>query len=243
MDDSNEGIRILSPVYHMDLPGTLLFAKVWGSRSHNTHLPDSDTDFLAVYAAPTQKLLGIDDVKDTVDSEKPDIQAHEARKFCHLLLKGNPAILEMLYTERTTFATESWMALEAHRDKFLCAQAVRQYLGYAEGQLKKLIAHGGKGGLHTKGGDYNEKWAYHLIRLLWDARRIAQGQPPLVWKDGDEREALMNIRNGMVSRTVVEGMARSIISEIESMKPWPIPDQGDKEYLNSWLLDVRRKYP
>lgn len=224
----------------MKLPGPVIYAKVWGSRSHNTHKPDSDTDYLAVYSSHPDDLLGIDDPKETVDREKPDVQAHEAKKFCKLLLKGNPGILEMLWTEKMEYVSAPWLALKKHRDRFLSCEAVKQYLGYAEGQLKKLAHHGGKGGLHTKGGDYNEKWAYHIVRLLTDARRIAKGEGPLVWKDeGVERALLMDIRANKFSREAVESLARSLMIQIEECKPWPLPEVGDKDFLNRWLLAVR----
>ncbi len=86
--------------------GPVLYSKVWGSRSHNTEMPESDTDYLAVYAAPAEKLLGLDPPIDSFDQEyvkkfyaqkfgilklsesMPDFQVHEIGKFAQLLLKA-----------------------------------------------------------------------------------------------------------------------------------------------------------
>jgi len=225
------------------LPGWTIFAKIWGSRSHNTALETSDEDFLAVYQSPTRSILSLyppPETMDNPDGQKPDYQAYELKKFCGLLLKGNPNIVEMLFTEKFTYESPEWQELKGHRKDFLTQTCVRQYLGYAEGQLKKLFAHGGEGGLHTKGGKYSEKWAYHLVRLLWDARRIAKGEEPIVWKEGEERDRLMDIRFGHTSPNVVEQMARALLAEIEALKPWKLPEEGDGPYLNDWLLRMRK---
>lgn len=223
-------------------PGKVIFAKLWGSRSHNTHLPGSDEDFLVVYQAPTKDLLSLHPPPESMDNAegvKPDFQAHELKKFCDLLLKGNPALIEMLYTDRATYAASEWAELTVHRKEFLTQTAVKQYLGYAEGQLKRLANHGGKGGLHTKGGSYNEKWAYHIVRLLWDAKRIARGEEPVVWKEGLERDQLMHIREGLLSQNAVEQIAREEITAIDALKPWKIPETANEDLLNRWLLNLR----
>jgi predicted nucleotidyltransferase len=91
-----EGLHEL--IASRDWPGNIIYAKIWGSHSHNTQLPTSDVDYLLVYAAPRDAILGLFKRPDTVDGTKPDFQAHEVGKFCELLIKGNPAIVEMLFT-------------------------------------------------------------------------------------------------------------------------------------------------
>lgn len=225
-------------------PGRPIFAKVWGSKSHNTDVPTSDTDYLVVYLTPLKKLLSLSPPADTVsnpEGSKPDYQAHEAGKFSTLLLKGNPSMVEMLFTDKMVFETPLWQRLKKERKRFLCAESVRQYLGYVQGQMARLFKHGGKSGLHSKGGAYNEKWAYHIVRLLYDAERIAKGAEPVVWKDegSDERNLLMKIRAGQITQEAVESIARQGIARIDAMKPWQIPEEGDKQLLEDWLLDLR----
>ena len=95
--------------------------------------------------------------------------------------------------------------------------------------------------LHTSGGEYNEKWAYHLIRILLDARRIAQGGEPVVWKEGDERDLLMAIRNGACGREKVESLAKDLSAEVESLiEESALPDTGDQAFLDHWLFDIRK---
>jgi hypothetical protein len=223
-------------VKNVPLPGTMLFSKVWGSHSHNTALPDSDVDYLVVYVAAPQDLLGLHPPAETVTHEKPDCQFHEVGKFASLLLKGNPGIVECLFTERLCYETGAWQLLKQMRGEFLNARTVGAYLGYCMGQTKKLW---NRGYLHTSGGSYNAKWAYHLIRLAKDAYRICQGQEPVVWKEGEELELLMDIRHGRKTQGEVERMATALINDIEAARPWPIPEKCNEERLNHWLLYVR----
>lgn len=232
------------------MPGKVIFAKIWGSRSHNTHKEGSDTDFSGVFLCPTREILSLDRPSETVKFDKedsatkenhPDHQFHEVGRFSELLLKGNPGIVEMLYTDRFCIGSEPWMELVLNRKKFLSQQAVHQYLGYMNGQHKRLLSYNGQKGLHTKGGKYNEKWAYHLLRLAEDAKRIAQGNEPIVWKEGEERDFLMKVRNEEYSWEEVRDFIEKAISSIEALKPFPLPEQGDKAFLNEWLLALRYK--
>jgi len=225
-------------VRSVNLPGRVLFAKVWGSWSHNTQLPTSDLDYLAIYASPVSEVLSLSPPPETVDGKNPDYQAHEVRKFCELLLKGNPAIIEMLFTDRGCVGMEEWACLRLNRARFLTRRAVEQYLGYARGQMRRLFT---GAYLHTSGGEYNEKWAYHLIRILLDARRIVQGEEPVVWKEGDERDLLMAIRNGICGREKVESLAKDVLAQVESLiEESALPDTGDQAFLDQWLIDVRK---
>lgn len=226
----------------------LLFVKLWGSRSHNTHLPHSDYDYLGVYAADTRQVLSLDPPKETLEradspnkGEAPDYALHEVGKFCQLLLKSNPGILEMIFTDKFSIDTTLWRSLQSLAPKFLTKQAVKQYLGYVNGQMHRLR----KGGyLHTKGGENSEKWMYHIGRLLLDCNRVSKGEPPLVWRDkGDELRFLMDIRNGVINQKDFEDSVQVMTNEVEfNLGQNLISDNPPKEELNQWLFNVRMHY-
>jgi predicted nucleotidyltransferase len=215
------------------LPGRALYAKVWGSWSHNTQVAESDVDYLAVFQYPTRDIVRLSPPPDTIDGEKPDYQAHEIAKFCALLRKGNPGIVEMLFTERDQFVTPAWEELIAIRHQFINMQTLRAYLGYCEGQLQRLRS-GTR--LHTSGGEYNTKWAYHLVRLAFDAERIANGEPPVVFKEGAELDTLMAVRNRKYTPGEIEGLFREAQSRIEALNPESqLPPEADARMLDDWL--------
>jgi hypothetical protein len=233
-------------------PGNLIFAKVWGSRSHNTHKEESDTDYAGVYILPTSQLLScrlpqepappetwkVDESKDKV--AQPDRQFHEVGRFAELLLKGNPGLVEMLYTDRMCSKTPDWQELIHNRRCFLSKEVVKQYLGFMQGQYKRLQS-GQR--LNTSGGVYCEKWAYHILRLAGDAKRICEMHDIQVWKEGPERDFLMQVRNEQIPWEDVCRMIDSAIHGIDALlKTTTLPEHGDKHLLNGWLLDLRMRY-
>jgi predicted nucleotidyltransferase len=219
-------------------PGRMLVWKVWGSHSHGTQTPASDIDYCGVYVLPTSKILGIYPPEDSIVGEKPDFQLHEAGKFCQLLLKGNPGIVEILFTEKLFERTGEWEMLRHYRRRFLSKKTVANYIGYAEGQLQKIV----KGtSVHTKGGEPSEKWAYHLARLLNDSARILNGGEPEVWKSGAELERLMKIRRGdILPMRVVDDCKTEIFRQREHLKVSNLPEESDQAYLEEWLLKLRK---
>lgn len=233
-------MNIESFIASKKFPGNLVFAKLWGSRSHNCHKEDSDHDFSGVYVGDTVKFLGMRGIQDTFESnenEKPDFAFHEVGKFSKLLIVGNPSIVEMLFTDKFYYETYQWQILKKNRDKFLSKKAVKQYLGYAEGQLKRLKA--GKC-LHTKGSEFSEKWAYHAVRLLGDAELIVNGLHPVVWKEGQEHTYLMKIRNNEISKEQVEEEIQKRIDIVSAgLESCGLPEKGDEEFLDEWLINLR----
>lgn len=220
----------------LDLRGWVLFSKVWGSHSHDTQLPGSDVDYTGVYVAYNRDFFGLHPPSDTLSGNKPDYQVHEVKKFCDLLLKGNPGIIEMLFTDRFMWFDQKWKPLRDARRKFLCATVVRQYLGYSQAQLQRF-RHSKP--VHSKGGVAGEKWCYHMVRVAWDAERISRGDEPKVWKDGPEKEKLMAIRTGAWTTEQAVKEAEETISRVDALRPWPIPEKAEEEFLNNWLLWIR----
>ena len=218
------------------LRGRLLFSKVWGSFSHDTQLPGSDVDYTGVYAGHLADVAGMHPPQDTLTGEKPDYQVHEAKKFCDLLLKGNPGIVEMLFTDQFFWAAPEWEALRLERKRFLTATVVRQYLGYSLAQLQRFR---NSKPVHSKGGVAGEKWCYHMVRVAWDAERIAKGGEPKVWKDGDEKAKLMAIRTGECPTEEAVREAERAVSRVDAAKPWPLQERADEGFLDGWLLSVR----
>jgi len=221
-------------------PGPLLFVQETGSTAYNLAVAGSDVDYLGVYVAPTRTILGLGEPPGTLtnpEGTKPDCTVHEVGKFCRLLLKGNPTIVESLFVERNFGARGLWGALRAHRRAFLTRTAVEQYLGYCQGQLLRIEK--GRSLARGDGGRPDVKWAYHMLRLALDVERIVRGEEPVVWRTGDEREQLMGVRRGETPLAAVVADVKWRIAAVNAKKPWPLPDEGDRAFLNDWLLFVR----
>ena len=80
-----------------------------------------------------------------------------------------------------------------------------------------------------------------MLRLAYDARHIARGEAPAVWREDDdqERRMIMDFRSGIHS---VEHMAREfwrINDEIDNMGRLSIPETADEALVNDWLYSLR----
>jgi predicted nucleotidyltransferase len=119
---------------------------------------------------------------------------YEVDKFCKLLAKGNPKVIEPLFAEHLCFCSQEWETLKTLKSLAITQTTVTQYVGYALGKISDYK----KG----TGQDANKNF-YHAIRLLKEAKRMVEGENPQVWFTGEDREYLMSIRRGEHSGKII----------------------------------------
>lgn len=98
---------------------------------------------------------------------------------------GNPFAVDTLFCDKNCFMSHSWQDLRQLRRRVLSKRTIVQYLSYIEKQLKK----------HEKKAMAGKR-IYHTIRLLYEAKRIIQGQDPNVFwpvSDGPARTSFASI--------------------------------------------------
>jgi predicted nucleotidyltransferase len=242
---------------HVDLedriPGNIIFRGLGGSHSYGVATPESDFDLKFVYVQRTWDMLGLHtpsrdthDGKIELDGAEYDFVAYEAGKFARLLLKGNPNIIEFLYFPEDLYeAGDHWLKLVSHRRDFLSQEAVKQYTGYAAGQMKRLENQlkGEKKGasLHTTGGEYNTKWAYHMVRLMWEVDLIATGREPQVRWTGPFEQKLRDVRAGGWTPEEILKWTRQKLDVIDAADVSVLPEKGNAEVLDKWLRMTRAR--
>jgi hypothetical protein len=226
------------------MPGRVIFGKLAGSRCHNTHHLLSDRDYAGVYIVPTRDVVALNydtaeldsvchDDKKRDKGKYPDHAFYEVLKFSKLLVKGNPTIIEMLFTEKNAEWSSEWEELRSIKSQFLTQQVVKHYLGFADGQMSHLRR-------SYEAKKSSENFAYHIFRLLGDASRIAQGGDPVIWKDNEERAFLMAIRRYEYDFPAIEAMVDERVAAIEELKPWKLPEACDETFLNQWIVSLRK---
>ncbi len=233
------------------IPGNIIFRGLGGSHSYGVANADSDFDLKFLYVQPTTDFLGLNvptrdthDGKIELDGVECDFVAYEVRKFAGLLLKGNPNIIEFLYFPEDLYeAGDDWAKLVEHRTRFLTQEAVKQYTGYAAGQMKRLQnkLEGKKASLHTTGGEYNTKWAYHMVRLMWEVDLIATGREPQVRWTGSFEKKLRDVRAGGWTPEEILKWTRQKLDTIDATDVSTLPAKGDAEILDRWVREVRMK--
>lgn len=120
-----------------------------GSHSHGTYIPpeekDSidDTDFMGIVIPPAHLLLGLNTWDNWVwQFEELDVVLYSLPKAVKLLLKGNPNILGLLWLRREDylFLNPIGRELIANRDDYTSKDVYHSFIGYADGQLKKMTS-------------------------------------------------------------------------------------------------------
>lgn len=218
--------------------GSPLLIGVVGSRAYGMNRPDSDTDRLGVFAAPTVAFHGLHPPTGkaaTIARHEPDVTMHEAAKMAALCLNGNPTVLELLWLPDYELTTPLGRALVEIRSKFLSAVRVRNaYLGYATQQFQKLTD---KGRFPDVPVDRIRKHAVHLMRLVDQGCRL--------WVTGEivvrveDPGAYFEFADRVVADpTVAEGVLARAALTYRTL-PTVLPDEPDTTAVEEWLLAVR----
>jgi len=143
-----------------------------GSRAFGTAFEDCDYDYYGVFTEDLRTVTGLHPYRETYtwQSGEVDCQFHELKKFLTLALKGNPTILDTLFSPYLICEDQVGTALRTHRRDFLSQRVLRSYLGYAEEQLNRFDR-GVR--IHSKGGQITGKFLRHAVRLLSGGLHLA----------------------------------------------------------------------
>lgn len=224
-------------------PNVVLLSGIVGSTAYGLRGPDSDTDRLGMYAAPTVQFHGLHppvNKEASIVKHEPDFTLHEAGKFAKLCLGGNPTVMELLWLN--SYETLSPLGQEAidMRTSFLSAKKVRDaYLGYATAQFARL-ENREDGSFSADTRKRTAKHARHLMRLCYQGYTLyASG---LLVIELDRPEVFMEFGEAVASGPVGMALAKSMISGYEEKfdsTTSVLPDQPDEPAVEKWLQRVR----
>ena len=120
--------------------GRLLFYAIRGSHSYGLNIETSDIDYLGVYVAKKEDLLGLGtNYVDMMQDEKGDSTCYEIGKFMNMLIKSSPNVLEALFLDDKFILYEHplFAELKKHRNQFLTKDCFKSFIGYAVSEIKK----------------------------------------------------------------------------------------------------------
>jgi hypothetical protein len=223
------------------IPGTILLSGVVGSTAYGLATPESDTDRLGMFAAPTVAFCGLHRPVESHVTTHPDATYHEAAKLVRLILGGNPTVMELawlpedLYEVRTPHGDE----LIGLRSSLLSAKRVRDaYLGYATQQFRRLESRG-DGSFSADTRKRTEKHARHLWRLLYQGAQLHR-TGELVVRLPDDIAVECRAFGARVAKGNL-GPAKEAfrIAEEAFDGPGRLPERPDESAAEAWLLRVR----
>lgn len=225
-----------------------------GSVAHGMYNPDErtsidDIDTMSVFIPPKEKFLGF---KGMGNGTKEifvgnwDVVAYDVRKAVHLLYKGNPNVLSMLWVkdEHVIASTAAGRLLRENRMLFSTRKAFFPFQGYAKSQLKKMgtkerngFKSGKRRALIEKFG-YDPKNASHLIRLLTMGTEFMNTGEMKVFRKGDAG-FFMDIKQGRYYEYVVRKLAEEGAQEMEeAYENSPLPDKPDFDAINELCVEM-----
>ena len=168
---------------------TILGKFVVGSRLHNLHNESSDFDYRGVHITDLKSILSpYQKVKNTIWIEgDEDNTSFELTDFCMFATKGNPTILEILYSDIVRETSLAMTEMRLNRHKFLDSTRIFEAVkGYAHNQYNKMNL--------FEPDARTPKFAVAYLRTLWQTERLlATGELP-VRITGEMREFLYQIK-------------------------------------------------
>ncbi len=223
------------PEAHQSLHDHIIYRAVVGSRAYGLEHEESDVDRRGIYLPPAELHWSIYGVPDRLERSDADEIYWEIEKFLRLALKGNPNILEVLYSPIVEHATPLTLQLLAMREKFLSREMFQTYNGYAVSQFRKM-----ERDLRTRGA-IKWKHAMHLIRLLLSGIIAMRERYVPVRVEEADRSRLLAIRAGLVPWKQIDQWRLNLHAEFEQAHARSsLPDRPDYAAVNAFLIEARR---
>lgn len=228
------------------VPERTILLSYSGSTVYGTSLDHSDEDLRGVCVPPRNYFLGLDRFEQlVVNNDEEDRTVYDIRKWASLALKGNPNILELLWTPENYYkkVTDAGRMLIEHRDLFLTKAAKKPYTGFAYAQLDRMekLNKNANTNEHRRAlveeFGYDCKAAYHVVRLLRMCFEILT-EGTLHVQRHDWRE-LVAIRRGEWSIERVKEEGERLNNRIdEAMATTDLPAKPDYHKVNELIMDI-----
>lgn len=226
-----------------------------GSIAHGTYVPPEDPDafddrdLIGVVIPPTDHHFGLREYGSRGTQEVKygpwDVVLYDHRKALRLLAKGNPNMLAMLWVpdEMHVVATGPGNLLIAQRRLFSTKRALPAFLGYAQGQLKKMRSGSYQGYMGEKRKElfdrygYDVKQASHLIRILRQGVEfMVDGRMTVLRPDASE---LLEIKQGGWSLDRVLAVAGDLEQRLkEAGDESTLPEEPDWDAVNRLAVNM-----
>lgn len=236
------------------LPDNVIHLFIGGSELHGAKVQGTDDlDIYGIYVEPPELALGMESLPHFVWSSAGndrrngphdvDITLYSLKKWAGLACKGNPTALHFLFAEGV-MANAVWNEIVQDRSIFLARQCLKQFLGFAEDQLKRITGAKGRGKkgqrpeMESKYG-YDVKAAMHTLRLLYECRELmSEGK---ITFPRPEREYLVDVRSGKFTVDKILLKASELVVECKkAAKVSALPDKVNRQRVSLLVANAYR---
>ncbi len=212
----------------------VIYRCIIGSRAFGLATEESDTDRRGIYLPTAELHWSLYGVPEQLENDDNQETYWELQKFLVMALKGNPNVLECLYTPQVEFATPLAEELLAMRSSFLSRVVYQTYNGYVMSQFKRI-----KTDLRNQ-GRVKPKHVMHLVRLLLAGIHVLrEGFVPV--DVGPHREQLLAIKNDQMPWSEIEAWRKKLhLAFDRALHESVLPERPDYERANDFLVKARR---
>jgi predicted nucleotidyltransferase len=236
-------------------PERMIHLFVGGSELHGAKVHGTDDlDIYGVYIEPPEMILGLNALPHFVWStagddrrngpNDVDVTLYSLRKWAELACKGNPTALHFLFAAGV-MKNSVWRQIAASKNIFLARSCARQFLGFADDQLKRMTGKKGRGKkgqrpeIEQKYG-YDVKAAMHTLRLLYECKELLSDEK--ITLPRPERDLLIRVRTGKYSMDKVLTMAQELFAECEeAVKACALTEKADRTLVSKLVSDCYRQ--
>ena len=190
----------LGPSYERmcyEFGGRFIYLSAIGSWNYGCANEKSDTDTKGIYVPSIVDIVS-GDIDKNIEFSFPNeeyCQVMTVGNFCKQLKKGNPNVLEMLFSNYIYINPdyhELMVQLREHREDIATCcpdTTVRAMMGMAIRNYKLAIS-------PHRQDSYSNKWMYSLARIEECLDKYVQGKPYAECLKTDKRDLLLAIKDG-----------------------------------------------
>ncbi|MEZ2319798.1 MAG: DNA polymerase beta superfamily protein [Microcoleus sp.] len=217
-----------------NLYDSVIYRCIVGSKAYGLDNAQSDTDRRGIYQPPANLHWSLYGIPEQLENKQNDECYWELQKFLIVALKGNPNVLECLYTPLVETLSPVAAELLEIREIFLSKLVYQTYNGYVLSQFKKMEQD------LRNSGEIRWKHAMHLIRLLLSGITVLkEGFVPV--RVDDYRSQLLSIRNQEVPWDEVNRWRLDLHGEFDrAFGSTRLPERPNYEKANQFLIKARR---
>lgn len=208
-----------------------------GSHLYGLDHAQSDRDSMGIGIATRAEKLGLDTIEQL---GQDDEVTYELAKWTRLAVKGNPTVLQMLWTPPSMWLQwdERWVGMQERlKDVVLSERCRKAFIGYMDGQRKKLENNRGQRQELKDQFGYDTKFAAHMIRLgLQGIEVVTTGKMTLPMPLSD-RQICVDIRHGRWTERQVLEYADFLRNELNTCQSVLAPSVNHQK-VNNFLVDT-----
>lgn len=221
--------------------GIPLLQVVAGSIGTGVSTPESDRDYLGVFAAPTDDILtfGAKVSTSVLKDGDDDVTWWEVRHAFDILLRGNFNALPILYSDHVLHDTEWGVLIRENRDAFISVRFIKSMLGYSKDQLRRW-----EDGRKLRNAS-PEKAMACVYRELVIAMKLCTDLPNFSLKlEERQRQSFLDIKEGREDLADAASYLSKIYRTVEYLlKESDLVREPDYDRVRQLLLDIRESVP